>query len=115
MSARTHSTRILAIVALFFSSYIVGIYSAARASLQLAPPNATRSENSSLDALDATLSSETGLARSSSRNPRCKWKVKTYFFFWFCFFVSLLLLSDFRSKYMYVGQFLIITQCAFPC
>ncbi|TDG53067.1 hypothetical protein AWZ03_000610 [Drosophila navojoa] len=70
MSARTHSTRILAIVALFFSSYIVGIYSAARASLQLTPLNATRSENSSLDALDATLSSERSLAHSSSRNPR---------------------------------------------
>ncbi|XP_064541255.1 uncharacterized protein LOC135430497 [Drosophila montana] len=74
MSERTHSTRILAIVALFFSSYIVGIYSAARASSQLldsdAAHNDSRSLEDKLDLLDKEAASETGLARSSSRNPR---------------------------------------------
>ncbi|XP_034483153.1 uncharacterized protein LOC117788479 [Drosophila innubila] len=71
MSGRTHSTRILVIIAIFFSSYIVGIYSAARASSQLihlaaSSHNDSRVPNNTLDELDH----ESGLARSGSRNPR---------------------------------------------
>ncbi|XP_034657705.1 uncharacterized protein LOC117894642 [Drosophila subobscura] len=68
-AAATHSSRLLAIVAIFFSSYILGVYSAARASSQqvqqLEAPLA--SQNDSLDLQAGTNSS---LARSDSRHPR---------------------------------------------
>lgn len=76
-----HSQRILAIVVIFFSSYIVGIYSAARASsqlLQLQQQNHSRHDEANLDALDeaealALNGSELALARNGTRNPRCKY------------------------------------------
>lgn len=77
-----HSQRILAIVVIFFSSYIVGIYSAARASSQLLQlqqqqQNHSRHDEANLDALDeaealALNGSELALARNGTRNPRCK-------------------------------------------
>lgn len=82
-----HSQRILAIVVIFFSSYIVGIYSAARASSQLLQlqlqqqqqqQNHSRLDDANLDALDeaaalAVNGSELALARNGTRNPRCKY------------------------------------------
>lgn len=78
-----HSQRILAIVVIFFSSYIVGIYSAARASSQLLQlqqqqQNHSRHDEANLDALDeaealALNGSELALARNGTRNPRCKY------------------------------------------
>lgn len=77
-----HSQRILAIVVIFFSSYIVGIYSAARASSQLLLQqqlhlNQSRL-NDSLDALDESLAAGTELAvaRNGTRNPRCKYQLR---------------------------------------
>lgn len=77
-----HSQRILAIVVIFFSSYIVGIYSAARASSQLLQlqqqKNHSLLNETHLDALDeaeaglAVNGSELALARNGTRNPRCK-------------------------------------------
>ncbi|XP_017840026.2 uncharacterized protein LOC108597920 [Drosophila busckii] len=69
MPASTHSKRILAIVLIYFSTYVLGIYSAARASTQL-PLAYTRNESHTLDQLDRELSSERGLRHSGSRNPR---------------------------------------------
>lgn len=77
-----HSQRILTIVVIFFSSYIVGIYSAARASSQLLLQqqlhlNQSRL-NDSLDALDESLAAGTELAvaRNGTRNPRCKYQLR---------------------------------------
>ncbi|XP_022218497.1 uncharacterized protein LOC111071456 [Drosophila obscura] len=68
-AAAINSPRLLAIVVIFFSSYILGIYSAACASSQqvqqLQPQLA--SQNGSLDLQAGTNSS---LARSDSRHPR---------------------------------------------
>lgn len=82
-----HSQRILAIVVIFFSSYIVGIYSAARASSQLLLQQQQPHQqlhvnqsrlNDSLDALDESLAAGTELAvaRNGTRNPRCKYEMR---------------------------------------
>lgn len=81
-----HSQRILAIVVIFFSSYIVGIYSAARASSQLLLQQQQHQQlhvnqsrlNDSLDALDESLAAGTELAvaRNGTRNPRCKYEMR---------------------------------------
>lgn len=82
-----HSQRILAIVVIFFSSYIVGIYSAARASSQLLLQQQQQHQqlqwnqsrlNDSLDALDESLAAGTELAeaRNGTRNPRCKYQLR---------------------------------------
>ncbi|EDX09783.1 uncharacterized protein LOC6737360 [Drosophila simulans] len=71
MSAGGRSSQLLALVAIFFSSYIVGIYSAARASsLALAPLSKA---NESLILANDTLLAEDGnssLVHSGSRHPR---------------------------------------------
>jgi len=76
MSAGGRSSQLLALVVIFFSSYIVGIYSAARASsLALAPLSKA---NESLILGNDTLLAEDGnssLVHSGSRHPRCKFKL----------------------------------------
>ncbi|KAH8257033.1 hypothetical protein KR038_001735 [Drosophila bunnanda] len=72
MSDGSSSSRLMALVAIFFSSCIVGIYSAARASssLVLTPdPIYNRTLNDTLaEAVEE--GSSTGLTRSGSRHPR---------------------------------------------
>ncbi|EDV96211.1 uncharacterized protein LOC6556541 [Drosophila grimshawi] len=76
MSKRTHSTHILGIVVIFFSSYILGIYSAARATSQLGfstMHNESWTLNDTLlDSLEHELvaGAGSGVARNNSRNPR---------------------------------------------
>lgn len=126
-----HSQRILAIVVIFFSSYIVGIYSAARASsqlLQLQQRNHSLLNETHLDALDAEAEaglavngSELALARNGTRNPRCKYlrnelkceqvkvsltALRRLLLQSVCFVVFVVGLC------MYVGHTSIITQCA---
>lgn len=129
-----HSQRILAIVVIFFSSYIVGIYSAARASSQLLQLQQQQQKNHSLlnethlDALDAEAEaglavngSELALARNGTRNPRCKYlrnelkceqvkvsltALRRLLLQSVCFVVFVVGLC------MYVGHTSIITQCA---
>ncbi|KAH8364232.1 hypothetical protein KR084_004434 [Drosophila pseudotakahashii] len=78
MSAGGRSSQLLALVAIFFSSYIVGIYSAARAS-SLALASDSKASESLIQANDSlvlgndtllTAEVNSSLARSGSRHPR---------------------------------------------
>lgn len=72
MSAGDRSSRLLALVAIFFSSYIVGIYSAARAS-NLVPMAPAKVNETVIPGNDTLLEADdTSLGRSGSRHPRCK-------------------------------------------
>jgi len=83
MSAGGRSSQLLALVAIFFSSYIVGIYSAARASRSALSSDSKYNESLILgnDSLilgnDTLLTAEedSSLARSGSRHPRCKFEL----------------------------------------
>lgn len=127
----THSQRILAIVVIFFSSYIVGIYSAARASsqlLQLQQKNHSLLNEAHLDALDeaeaglAVNGSELALARNGTRNPRCKYlwnelkceqvKVSLTALRLLLLRQSVCFVVFVVGLCMYVGHTSIITQCA---
>lgn len=136
MSAESgaHSQRILAIVVIFFSSYIVGIYSAARASSQLLQLQQQQQKNHSLlnethlDALDeaeaglAVNGSELALARNGTRNPRCKYlwnelkceqvKVSLTALRLLLLRQSVCFVVFVVGLCMYVGHTSIITQCA---
>ncbi|XP_026847597.1 uncharacterized protein LOC6600581 [Drosophila persimilis] len=71
-AASTHSSRLLAIVAILFSSYTLGIYSAARASIQVQQlePTVQESLATQNDSLNLQAGTNSSLARSDSRHAR---------------------------------------------